>query len=214
MPRSLLTLAVVTVFAAVAFTTGAASARRIEIDDQDIDAIWEDGSQRLDFVFGGSSIECEVTLLGSFHSRTIAKIANSLVGYITHVRIDTAGCTGAGNIAALQNSLPWHLTYNSFSGILPNITLLRIRIVGAALLINGPLGARCLALTTAAEPAFVNVNRNTANGQLTTGETGGVIDVNDLPESSVCDLIDNMEFVGDGTIRDLDGELVFVRLVA
>ncbi len=211
---SKLLLAALAALTTLAFAVGTAAARRIEIDDQDIDAIWEDGSERLDLAAGSSTIECEVTLLGSFHSRTINKTANLLVGYITHARVDTAGCTGAGNGSARQETLPWHLTYNSFSGILPNITLIRLNLIGAGFLINGPLGARCRAITKVAEPAFGNINRDTANNQLDTIEAEGIIDLEDLPESSVCDLIGSGEFSGNGIVRDLDGELVFVRLVA
>jgi len=57
---------------------------------------------------------------GSFHSATIRKVLEALIGYIPRA---TAGrpCTG-GAMTVNQASLPWHITYEGFKGILPTIT--------------------------------------------------------------------------------------------
>jgi hypothetical protein len=86
----------------------------------------------------GVVIRCPVTLDGSFHSRTIAKVARSLIGYITLAVIHQTACSN-GRGAALNgtetyngtttpNTLPWHATYESFSGSLPAIQSARLLI--------------------------------------------------------------------------------------
>jgi hypothetical protein len=71
--------------------------------------------------------DCHVTMEGSLHARTIAKVAGALLGYVTRV---TIGQCSIGT-TVLTETLPWHVRYESFSGTLPNITLLVIRQRGA-----------------------------------------------------------------------------------
>jgi hypothetical protein len=203
-------LAALAALTTLAFAVGTATARRIAVDDQDIDVIWDDNSQRLTFDAGGNNVSCEVTLLGSFHSLTIAKVANTLIGHITHVAVDTPGCIG-GSGRALTANLPWHVTYRNFSGVLPNITLVGINLLGAEFLID--IGeTECLGRTEVTEPGIGNAN--VAGGQLTTLEASGVIDINDLnPFAIPCDFIGDGEFSGTGRVRDLEGNLVLIRLV-
>jgi hypothetical protein len=80
---------------------------------------------------------------------TIAKVRKSLIGYVTTARIGTCE---SGRVTVLTETLPWHLTYESFSGPLPNITRIRILLVNAAFLVE-QLGFRCLTRTTAEAPA-------------------------------------------------------------
>jgi hypothetical protein len=64
------------------------------------------------------SVRCKVTLEGSFASRTIRKVARALLarGFFGAL----TACTG-GRATLLTETLPWHYTYLSFSGILPRI---------------------------------------------------------------------------------------------
>lgn len=64
---------------------------------------------------------CQVTLEGSLHSRSIAKVERALVGAVT--RVSFTSCT---NGSASAESLPWHFSYESFTGTLPSITALRL----------------------------------------------------------------------------------------
>lgn len=68
---------------------------------------------------------CPVTLEGSFHSATIRKVRGALVGFISRASVrgaEAAGnCTG-GTATIEQASLPWHVTYDSFTGTLPRPT--------------------------------------------------------------------------------------------
>jgi hypothetical protein len=203
-------LAALAALTTLAFAVGTATARRIAVDDQDIYVIWDDNSQRLTFDASGNNVACEVTLLGSFHSLTIAKVVNSLIGHITHVAVDTPGCIG-GALRALTGNLPWHVTYRNFSGILPNITLVGINFVGAEFLFD--IGeTECLWRTEVNEPGIGNAN--VAGGQLTTLEAAGIIDINDLGAFDIiCDFVGDIKFSGTGNVRDLEGNLVLIRLV-
>ena len=115
--RAVLTAVLATLL--LAAITSSASARNLSISNQQI---------RLAFasielaVEGFGRYECAFTLEGSFHTRTITKVANTLLGYIT--RVSTAACTSTTAILAL----PWHVRYVGFSGNLPNITLLTVRV--------------------------------------------------------------------------------------
>jgi hypothetical protein len=62
---------------------------------------------------------CPVTLEGSFHSLTIRKTRGALVGAISRAILNNP-CTG-GRATLLQETLPWHMTYESFRGTLPRI---------------------------------------------------------------------------------------------
>ena len=106
---------------------GTAFARNLSYTPQNIRATWAALNAR----GGVAEIRCPLTLEGSFHSRTHAKVARSLIGAITEAESDFTACTG-GIIVPFNGveiydgrvpprSLPWHLTYDSFVGTLPNI---------------------------------------------------------------------------------------------
>lgn len=98
-----------------------ASATRLSVSNQNIRATWA----RLEFASSLVTIRCPVTLEGSFHTRTIAKVARSLIGAITRVLIKRESCTN-GEALPKAESLPWHVTYESFTGTLPNITAVNL----------------------------------------------------------------------------------------
>jgi hypothetical protein len=92
-----------------------ASARNLSTSSQSNTVLW----RSLRFSGGFGTIECEVKVSGSFHSRTITKTVNSLVGYITE---GAALRCASGGVTINQASLPWHRRYKAFTGTLPNIT--------------------------------------------------------------------------------------------
>lgn len=100
---------------------------------------------------GGPSINCAVTLEGSFHSTTISKVSEALIGLV--LRASAGACSG-GALTFLTETLPWHLAYRGFSGVLPNFGGIEIDIVGLSMQINFE-GLICLARSTAARPAGV-----------------------------------------------------------
>ena len=111
--RALIATLTATILLAAANT---ATARSLSFNTQNIRATWSS----LEFQ-GLVTVRCRLTLEGSFHTRTIAKVARSLIGAITRATIDEANCTnGQGRVRA--ETLPWHLTYEGFAGTLPNIS--------------------------------------------------------------------------------------------
>jgi hypothetical protein len=101
----------------LAAAVGTATARNYSFSNQNIRATWT----RLSFEGGaGIILSCQLTLEGSFHRRTITKVARSLIGAITRVRIKEEACTN-GTLTPRNETLPWHLTYEGFTGSLPDI---------------------------------------------------------------------------------------------
>ena len=93
------------------------SAGRLSVNTQNIRTTWS----RLEISEGIVNYRCHVTLEGSLHSRTVAKVQGALVGSITRVVINPCA---TGTLSPTR--LPWHLTYESFKGALPNITGVRL----------------------------------------------------------------------------------------
>lgn len=112
----------------LASAVGSASARNLSTSNQNIRVTFTSIELGTESVI----IRCPVTLEGSFHARTIAKVAGSLVGAVTRHQTKQESCTGgiaAGfngteryNGTTPSSTLPWHLSYESFAGTLPNIT--------------------------------------------------------------------------------------------
>lgn len=114
---------------------------------------------------------CQVTLEGSLHSRTIAKVDQELIGYITRAEL---GPCSSGAATILRETLPWHVRYNGFTGELPNITSMRILVVNSSFRVREPSGVTCLARSSATEPALGTFTRE-VGGALTTATIGGSI---------------------------------------
>ena len=102
-------------------TAVSAGARNLSVTNQNIRATWSS----LEFEGNAVTLRCRVTLEGSLHSRTIAKVARTLIGAITRATVDTANCTN-GSVRAERT--PWHITYEGFTGTLPIITSVKFLI--------------------------------------------------------------------------------------
>jgi hypothetical protein len=160
-----LSLAVLLAVAVLQAAVGTASANRLEFSENHIRAVWE-AAERTRFIDTGGTfgIECQVTIEGSFHSRVISKLSGQLIGFVTVAEAPFM-CFAGGEVAILNgseplpgggtatNSLPWHIRYDSFSGTLPNITGIRIQIVGAAILMWNGL-VQCLFKSTEGTPLY------------------------------------------------------------
>jgi hypothetical protein len=165
----------------LAVAVGGASANRIARNNQFWRAVWTPVTLKENAF--GATIRCNMTLEGSFHSRTVSKVVRSLVGYVTRA-IGQRPCTGGEfwiyngvevlGATTLPNSLPWHMQYGSFSGTLPNITRIRWRIIGFRKLVSAFGFASCIYTSKEAEPLIFNAERNTATGEITsvTAEEG------------------------------------------
>jgi hypothetical protein len=161
--RSRILLALAGTAAIVAMASSVASATRLATNESHFVIAWTP----LEFQASGASpatVRCNVTLGGSFHSRTISKVAGQLIGAITEAIVNT--CSG-GTARALTEKLPWHVQYGSFSGTLPNITGVTLKLIGAAFSIIPTGSMQCLAVTSTTEPALGIGNRETRTGAIT-----------------------------------------------
>jgi hypothetical protein len=148
----------------LSFAVSSASANRLSVSNRFFRVVWSS----LELSAAGTVTRCPVTLEGSFHSATIRKVEEALVGFITRAIVNGAQppCT-AGTATVLGESLPWHLRYGGFEGPLPNIERVTLRLIGASFRVDpeGILPA-CLARTTQATPARGFVERE-AGGAIT-----------------------------------------------
>jgi hypothetical protein len=118
---------------------------------------------------GVGTTECALTLEGSMHSRTVAKVRGSLIGYITRAVLNGVRCL-RGSATILNTSLPWHVRYDSFTGTLPSISKVNQTVVGVQFNIKEPVfGIECLA---SGGTLFFVGNRE-AGGAATSAEISG-----------------------------------------
>jgi hypothetical protein len=140
--------------------SGSAGANRLSVNSQSMRWTFTEFSSNN----AGINIRCAVTLEGSFHSRTIAKVRGALIGSINRASV-RSGCAGEwGDMVFLAESLPWHLRYRSFAGTLPRITSVSTDIVGFAWSYPGLGRGPCLYRSTAERPAGFILNLGAEGG--------------------------------------------------
>jgi hypothetical protein len=157
-----------------------ASARSFSASGQTLRATFflilreREARERLEITGPFGTYRCALTLEGSLHARTIAKTPASLIGYIN--RADMAECsTTLFENRVLRETLPWHVRYRAFTGVLPNITNFSISIIGFAMQIReGAFGIRCLGTSTAEAPFILTFPRE-AGGALTSANASGTM---------------------------------------
>lgn len=166
------TLLVVAVLVAAA---AQASAEYIEIltADRGFTAVW----RPLEFVAAGSTVRCNVTLEGSFEAFANEKVSGTRIGAVT--RAGLGECAG-GSATVLTGTIPWDLRYDSFTGTLPEISTIRLQLVGAAFQINNGL-ATCLARTEASTPGFAIGATSREGGGLLTMATLRADETSSIP---------------------------------
>lgn len=138
----------------LAAAVSTASARSFSLSSEQISAAWSP----LNFIVGSFepiTIRCVLSLEGSFHARTFAKVREALVGYITRPAIHSP-CTN-GEFHVLAETAPWHLRYEGFTGALPRITSIRTRLIEFSIWFNSALGLRCLYRSTVTNPAALTL---------------------------------------------------------
>lgn len=158
------------VIAAVMLLTlvGAASANDLSVSSQAMRATWT----RAELTGGFGTVGCALTLEGSMHTRTTTKTAGALIGFITRASV---GPCAVGSATVLMATLPWHVQYSSFAGILPEILSIRANIISSKWLIREPaFGVTCLFTSTASSPNTATFNL-AAGGGVTSVELGGTI---------------------------------------
>jgi hypothetical protein len=173
--RSRLALAALAAVLTLAFAVGGAAAARLRFTSTSFSMKWREFH-----VPTGQTEEepeermrhCPITLSGSFHSTTMAKVVGALAGYVTSATMGT--CTGEGGaVVLLRTGPPWHLTYRSFTGVLPAITRFRLALSGFGMSIEVPplFGIVCLIRTTPVEPLNIDFVRERAGAITSVGGT-------------------------------------------
>jgi hypothetical protein len=120
------------------------SARNFSLSSRTFRTTW--ASLQFMSIDGRTNVRCAVTMEGSFHSSTIAKVVEALVGYVTRAIVKRP-CVG-GTVWALNgdanevlggnvsNTLPWHIKYDGFAGMLPDIRNVNLQIPEEAYLVR------------------------------------------------------------------------------
>jgi hypothetical protein len=141
----------VTALMAAVLLAGAAStasARNLSVSEQGFRVSWEN----LEFI-AAVTVRCRLTLEGSFHARSFAKIPRTLIGAISRA-INGHPCTGGEAwvdngtevepLGTAPNRLPWHLTYESFTGRLPDMEVVNLLLSRFSFVIRATvLGLTC-----------------------------------------------------------------------
>jgi hypothetical protein len=146
----------------------AASAGRLEISTQALRGAF----RSVDFNAAFGTTRCQLTLEGTFHSRTSVKTIGSLVGYLTRAILGPCA-TGAATI--LTETLPWHVRYSGFEGTLPEIRSIIAHAIGVSARVREPGGITCLLRSSAARPATLTVHRDTVTHAITEAGIGGTV---------------------------------------
>jgi hypothetical protein len=207
--RNRIILLSATIVVLISLTASTASANRFSIEEDDFAIVWTALTFTTD---AGVSVTCPVALAGSFHSRAITKTVNSLIGHVTSAQV---GRCADGAITVLTATLPWHVAYGGFTGRLPSISGVNLRLIGAAYQVSDG-GVTCLARTDSAEPSTA-IAEVEAAGEITgvTADASAAIDIDD--PSFMCTLAGDVQlsgramlsstFIWDFFVRDGFGDL-------
>jgi hypothetical protein len=164
MKLSKLLLAVVAAAVLLGAFVSSASARNFSTSEQRNTALW----RVMNFIGGFGTVECEVKLSGSLHTRTASKTVNSLIGYVTE---GTVLRCARGGATINQASFPWHRRYRSFTGTLPNITGQSETVTGAEWTIQEP--AFEVTCTVRRETSSTIGTYSVSSGTITRAEVSG-----------------------------------------
>jgi hypothetical protein len=149
----------------LSLATGSASAGRLSFTNSRIRATWSE----LQILREGSGIlqKCAVTLEGSFHSSTIRKVVRALIGYISRGTTTERCNDNRSSMTILQEQLPWHVTYEGFTGMLPTIRTVKLLFRQVAIQFNHFEAFTCLYKTMGADNLAAELLVGAA-GQITT----------------------------------------------
>jgi len=164
------------VVAAIAVTlmlglaVGSASARSLSSSTQNIRATFTS----LEFEMSSVTVRCRVTLEGSFHARTIVKVERALIGAVTSAIVARPCIGGEGwsdngienTPGGRINRLPFHLTYENFTGTLPNVTSIGLLYSRFSFVIQG--GTGCTGRYGGASDNISLTSNREAGGAITT----------------------------------------------
>jgi hypothetical protein len=198
--------------AMLAAAIGTATAKRLSITNPHIRVVWR--SLELSNSISTNVVRCAVTLEGSFHSRTIVKSRELLIGYVTKANVQNNQCTG-GRVTVLSETLPWHLTYQSFRGTLPRITEILLNLIGAGLDIEITGVNNCKVITSITNPARVIANIEPVSGEIVSlrADSNARIPLTNAAGGFACGL-GSGNFNGIGTVSLVGtNNLIFILLI-
>jgi hypothetical protein len=191
-------------------TAGSATAGRLSVNNKEFRVTWV----TLRAIAGGNIIGCPVTLEGSFHSATVRKATGALIGHVSRaIVIGTEGpCTG-GTVTVLSATLPWHLQYRGFTGTLPRIRTVLLRLIGVSVSVRPSGLVACLARTTEEEPAEAEALLNEVTGAITGLRPNEEAVI--LLENSLCGFAGEFHYGGTGQVFRLGttNQNVSIRLI-
>lgn len=150
----------------LAAAVGSASATHLSQNEQNFKVTYSP----LSFVTNIGTVRCQVTMEGSFHSRTIAKVVGTLVGYTTRVSVGTCE---SGTARANTETLPWHIQYAGFEGTLPNITGIQQKLIRPSFEVAGEIFGITGKLCRYTTPAQLGTNSRETTRGIVTGQTPG-----------------------------------------
>ncbi len=151
--------------ALVLLVCASASANRLSVNTQTFTMDFT----AINFEASGIEVSCRVILEASLHSATLAKTRGLLVGQVVSGVSFPEECEGTEGAepGELDETLPWHITYNSFTGTLPNITGIAFDVVGASFSVT-VLGVSCLFRSTTESP--LRIVANVRSGAIATAD--------------------------------------------
>jgi hypothetical protein len=189
---------------ALAFGAQLAAATRINISNQGYRIVWP----HVTFAEpSGMFTECPMTLEGTFHSATLSKVSGALVGYVTRAFMTEGTCTGAAQASVSQETLPWHVRYDSFQGVLPNITGLRFQVINMGI---SAVGNLCRYKSEIGRP--VNFIVHIAGAEVTNVQWDETLPITKIAGEPLCR--PTLRLGGNGTATILGGTTTLrVRLV-
>lgn len=187
---------------ALGLSVADATANTLAMSDGEFRFAWS----RLSWTTSISRTTCSVTLEGSLHDTRFTKEVGQLIGHITSA---TVGECSGGSATLLRETLPWHLTYEGFSGRLPEITAIAVEIKGLSVLFSTGFG-NCLFETSAEEPAGGILT--TSEGVITeyVSEEESEIDL-DTP-TFLCEIAGDSTFSGTAEVSNGSEEALAVTL--
>jgi hypothetical protein len=89
---------------------------------------------------GTQTLRCALNLRATLSSGTFAKVREGVIGGV----YGAAGWCNSGDIVALGATLPWRISYVSFTGTLPNISQIALQLDNGGFTANETNGRPCL----------------------------------------------------------------------
>ena len=152
----------------------------------------------------GSTVSCPVTLESSLHSRTISKVPTALIGYLFRAQMGTCE---SGSARFNTATLPWHRTWFSFAGALPEITSVAEGVLGMRVEIQGELfGLRVICGYDISNATFTSVRESRG------GISGEVPDGTQL-FPSLTEGCPQIRLNGSGRVTTPGGTVVTITLI-